>query len=79
MHLLSSAEKTPHRIRTSLEEKYAKLNKTATAVPSASASRTEEQQDAVEQHAPMITVVGALHAQLEQITDFLIFLEGKTA
>lgn len=59
VHLMSATEKTPRRVRTSLEEKYAKLSKPATAVPSASTSRMEEQQDAVEEHAPVVTVVGA--------------------
>lgn len=54
--LSSSAEKTPRRVRTSLEEKYAKLSKTSTAVSSASVSRIEEQQDAIEQQNPVITV-----------------------
>ena len=60
VHLSSSTEKTPRRVRTSLEEKYAKMSKTATAVPSASANRTEEEQDASEQQNSVITVVGAM-------------------
>ena len=59
MHLMSGTEKTPRRVRTSLEEKYAKLSKPATAVPSASTNGMEEQQDAVEEHSPVVTVVGA--------------------
>ena len=57
MQLSCSDEKTPRRVRTSLEEKYAKLSKTASVVPSASANRTEDQQHAMEkQQNSLITV-----------------------
>ena len=60
MHLSSSAEKTPRRVRTSLEEKYAKLSKTATAESPASAIRIKEEQDTSEQQNTVITVVCGL-------------------
>lgn len=52
----SSVEKTPRRVRTSLEEKYAQLSKTAVVVPSATTSRLEESQDLLEQQSPVVTV-----------------------
>ena len=58
MHLSSSTEKTPRRVRTSLEEKYAKLSRTATNVSSTPEAKKEEQHDVNEQQA-VITVVGA--------------------
>ena len=75
--LSSSAEKTPRRVRTSLEEKYAKLSKTSTAVSSASVSRIEEQQDAIEQQNPVITVVGALLWYCILMGDLINFLLQK--
>ena len=52
-----SDEKTPRRVRTSLEEKYAKLSKTSSLVPSTSATQKEGQQNAVEeQQNEMLTV-----------------------
>ena len=59
LHLSSSTEKNPRRVRTSLEEKYAKLSKTATEVSSVPESGKEEQRDANEQQHSIITVVGA--------------------
>ncbi|XP_068722380.1 myb-related protein A-like isoform X2 [Montipora capricornis] len=56
LQLSTSAEKTPRRVRTSLEVKYAQLSKTATAAPSASSSRLDESQDVVDQHNAVITV-----------------------
>lgn len=57
VQLSSSVEKTPRRVRTSLEEKYAQLSKTAVVVPSATTSRLEESQDLLEQQSPVVTVV----------------------
>ena len=62
LQLSSSAEKTPRRVRTSLEEKYAQLSKTAVAVPSATNSRLEESQDLLEQHNAVVTVVSVLQS-----------------
>lgn len=59
LHLSSSTEKTPRRVRTSLEEKYARLSKTATEVSSVPVSIKEEQSDVNEQQNSIITVVGA--------------------
>ncbi|KAK2551854.1 Myb-related protein B [Acropora cervicornis] len=56
VQLSSSVEKTPRRVRTSLEEKYAQLSKTAVVVPSATTSRLEESQDLLEQHSAVVTV-----------------------
>lgn len=56
VQLSSSVEKTPRRVRTSLEEKYAQLSKTAVVVPSATTSRLEESQDLLEQQSPVVTV-----------------------
>lgn len=56
LHLSSSTEKTPRRVRTSLEEKYARLSKTATEVSSVPVSIKEEQSDVNEQQNSIITV-----------------------
>ncbi|KAM7440818.1 Myb-related protein A [Porites harrisoni] len=56
LHLSSSTEKTPRRVRTSLEEKYARLSKTVTEVSSVPVSIKEEQSDVNEQQNSIITV-----------------------
>lgn len=57
LKLSCSDEKTPRRVRTSLEEKYAKLSKTSSATPSTSATQKEQQQNVVEQQQnDMLTV-----------------------
>lgn len=60
VQLSSSTEKTPRRVRTSLEEKYAQLSKTAVVVPATTTSRLEESQDLLEQHSAVVTVVSVL-------------------
>lgn len=56
LKLSCSDEKTPRRVRTSLEEKYAKLSKTSSVAPT-SVTQKEGQQNAVEQQQnEMLTV-----------------------
>lgn len=57
LKLSCSGEKTPRRVRTSLEEKYAKLSKTTSVAPSTSATQTGEQQNVMDQQQKALLTV----------------------